>query len=309
MLQRVLILFIILAALALSVYAWFLFTCQGNWCLTISTFEDCQKQGFPVTSTQPRQCVAGSNIFTEHITPPTKDPAYLTNIKTNEIIESPLILQGQARGSWFFEASFPIRIIETNNRVLGEGIAQAQGEWMTRDYVPFTSTIEFKTPGTNQGFILLIKDNPSGLPEHDAQLRIPVRFNTANKLSVQIFLGNTREDPQSIRCDQSYPLTRIIPRTTQTARAAIEELLKGPTGVEEREGYFTSINKDVKIQSLTVEQGIAKIDFDSTLEQGIGGSCRVTMIRSQIIQTLTQFSSVKKVIISINGRTEDILQP
>jgi len=45
------------------------------------------------------------------------------------------------------------------------------------------------------------------------------------------------------------------------------------------------------------------------LQYQVGGSCRVSAIRAQIIETLKQFSTVKNVVISINGRTEDILQP
>ena len=54
---------------------------------------------------------------------------------------------------------------------------------------------------------------------------------------------------------------------------------------------------------------MAKIDFDSNLEKNVGGSCRVAAIRNQITQTLLQFKTVQSVIISIDGRTEDILQP
>ena len=51
------------------------------------------------------------------------------------------------------------------------------------------------------------------------------------------------------------------------------------------------------------------VDFDPQLEFQVGGSCRVAAISSQIRQTLMQFPTVKSVIISIDGRTEDILQP
>lgn len=51
------------------------------------------------------------------------------------------------------------------------------------------------------------------------------------------------------------------------------------------------------------------IDFDERLEFQVGGSCRVAAISAQIRETLKQFPQVKEVIISINGRTEDILQP
>ncbi|MBU3925210.1 GerMN domain-containing protein, partial [Patescibacteria group bacterium] len=55
--------------------------------------------------------------------------------------------------------------------------------------------------------------------------------------------------------------------------------------------------------------GIAKVDFDERLEFQAGGSCRVAAIRAEITETLKQFPTVNNVVISINGRTEDILQP
>jgi spore germination protein GerM len=61
------------------------------------------------------------------------------------------------------------------------------------------------------------------------------------------------------------------------------------------------------LQNLTIENGIARADFNSALN--VGGSCRVTAISSQIKQTLLQFDTVNQVIISINGRTDNVLQP
>ena len=65
----------------------------------------------------------------------------------------------------------------------------------------------------------------------------------------------------------------------------------------------------MNVNSLIIEDDIVKVDFDEQLEYQIGGSCRVMAIRSQITGTLVQFSEINNVIISINGRTEDILQP
>ena len=85
--------------------------------------------------------------------------------------------------------------------------------------------------------------------------------------------------------------------------------MKGSTDNDKSEGFFSNINPGVKIQSLVIEEGVAKVDFDPQLEYQVGGSCRVAAIRAEITQTLKQFPSVENVIISINGRTEDILQP
>jgi len=60
--------------------------------------------------------------------------------------------------------------------VLGQIPAQAQGDWMTENFVPFAATLDFTTPTTATGSLILEKDNPSGLPENDKQLTIPVKF-------------------------------------------------------------------------------------------------------------------------------------
>jgi hypothetical protein len=47
---------------------------------------------------------------------------------------------------------------------------------MTENYVPFAATVTFTEPATENGFIFLKKDNPSGLPENDASIAIPITF-------------------------------------------------------------------------------------------------------------------------------------
>ncbi|MFA7295087.1 MAG: GerMN domain-containing protein [Candidatus Paceibacterota bacterium] len=144
-----------------------------------------------------------------------------------------------------------------------------------------------------------------------------VNFNTNKKsdnneqdyLTINVYFGNSLKDPEAMDCSLVFPVERKIKKTEAVGRAALEELLKGPTAEEKNEGYFSSINEGVKINSLVIENGVAKADFDEKLEYQVGGSCRVLAIASQIRQTLKQFSSVNNVIISINGRTEDILQP
>lgn len=95
---------------------------------------------------------------------------------SGQIVNSPLAITGEARGTWFFEASFPVRLLDANGAVVATHYAQAQGEWMTTEFVPFSSRLEFAAPATDTGMLVLAKDNPSGLPEHDAEIRIPVRF-------------------------------------------------------------------------------------------------------------------------------------
>lgn len=229
--------------------------------------------------------------------------------KINGIVSSPLEVTGKARGNWFFEASFPVKLLDANNNVLTVAIAQAQSDWMTENFVPFKAVVEFNRPTTQTGTLVFQKDNPSGLPEHDDEIRIPVKFDlTGEIMTVKVYFNNNNLDPE-FSCNEVFPVEREVPKTQAVARAALEELLKGVRLEEQNQGFFTSINPNVKIQSLVIENNTAKVDFDDQLEFQVGGSCRVSAISAQIRETLKQFSTVKEVVISINGRTEDILQP
>lgn len=108
---------------------------------------------------------------------PKEDLIIIENPRANEIILSPLLVKGKTRGTWFFEASFPVRLLDGNGKQIAITVAQAKGEWMTENFVPFEATIIFQTPETEKGTLVLEKDNPSGLPENADELRIPILFN------------------------------------------------------------------------------------------------------------------------------------
>lgn len=118
-----------------------------------------------------------ASVFIWHRDDVTRnDLIIVENPAPNQLISSPFQIKGKARGYWYFEASFPARLLDANGVELAVMPIQANGEWMTEDFVPFIATITFAQPSTATGRLVLQKDNPSGLPEHDAQLSIPVRF-------------------------------------------------------------------------------------------------------------------------------------
>ncbi len=93
-----------------------------------------------------------------------------------QVVNSPLDISGQARGTWFFEASFPVRLLDAEGNIIAEHYAMTDEEWMTEEFISFSSRLEFEAPETDTGTLVLIKDNPSDIREYDAQLEIPVRF-------------------------------------------------------------------------------------------------------------------------------------
>ncbi len=178
-----------IAVLVLIIAGLFLVSCQDDWCMmfawqkakAVNNFDDCERLGFPISESYPPQCSVGSRSFTKDVGNEI-DKIDLIRInwpRPGGTIKkgAPLLVKGEARGNWFFEASFPSLLKDANGTVLAEGIAQAEGVWMTKEFVPFVATLAFtNTPATNRGSLVLQKDNPSGMSEHDDALIIPLTF-------------------------------------------------------------------------------------------------------------------------------------
>lgn len=130
-----------------------------------------------------RPAVAPSNGTTGTSTETSSPLVRIAAPRPNAEIVSPLVVTGEARGNWYFEASFPVRLLDGNGKEIAVIPAQAQGDWMTTDFVPFRAELIFVAPNTKEGTLVLEKDNPSGLPEYADEVRIPVRFKVTEKIS------------------------------------------------------------------------------------------------------------------------------
>jgi hypothetical protein len=145
----------------------------------IQSFDECVAAGYPVLESYPEQCkTPDGKSFVQNIGNELEKQELIrvSRPRPNQIISSPLVVEGEARGYWFFEADFPVRVFDSDGNELGVGIAQAQQEWMTEDFVLFRGEIEFLAPTTPTGRIVFEKDDPSGLPEHQDSVYFPIVF-------------------------------------------------------------------------------------------------------------------------------------
>jgi len=231
----------------------------------------------------------------------------IENITNGQIITSPLLIKGKVTGGkWTgFEGQVgKVELIDASGEVLGSASLTATSDW-TLLPTNFETSMSFSSPASNNVSLIFFNENPSGLPEREDTVSFSLIASGENQ-TVKVYFG--KKDAVDV-CTQVFPVERSVVRTEAVARAAIEELIKGPSADEKASGYFSGIDINTKINKLTIVGGTAAIDFNEALEEGVGGSCKVTEIRNQIVETLKQFSSVNNVIISIDGRTEDILQP
>jgi hypothetical protein len=147
----------------------------------VTSFETCASAGYPVMESFPRQCkTPDGRTYAEEI---KVNPIYTNSSSDLIVVDLPFpgavtgkefTVKGKARGTWFFEASFPIMIVDKNGAVLGTYVAKAQSDWMTTDFVPFS--VDVKVPQSYMGpaALVLKKDNPSGDPSKDASLSFPI---------------------------------------------------------------------------------------------------------------------------------------
>lgn len=224
--------------------------------------------------------------------------------KSNDVVRLPITISGEAR---VFENQLNYRVRDTDGIILMEGLALAKSPDIGQ-YGPFSIRIDSLPDSVIKILTLEVFDYSAKDGTEIDTVKVPVNLDIEGTMVVKVFFGSKKAPPGE-ECTTIYSTDRLIVKTQSTARAALEELLKGPIFVEKNNDYFTSINDGVKIQELTIFNGVAKVDFDKILEEEVGGSCQVAAIRAQITQTLKQFSTVKDVVISIDGRTEDILQP
>jgi hypothetical protein len=129
--------------------------------------------------------------------------------------------------------------------------------------------------------------------------------------TIKIYFNNNKLDPE-ISCNKVFPVERkliINDDFDRTVRLVLEQLLFGPNQTEIADSYSTSLPVNVKINKTNLVEGELTVDFDNQLQAGIGGSCRVSAIRTQITKTLMDLPGVDSVLISIDGNINDILQP
>lgn len=150
--------------------------CNGK---SAKDFLSCADSGYPVLESYPRQCkLPDGRTFVEDIGNELEkiDVIKIETPRPNQIVKAPIMINGRARGNWFFEAEFPVKLLDADGRLITTSVAHAKGEWMTEEFVPFEAELNFEFPATATGTLVLEKDNPSGLPQNADELKIPIKF-------------------------------------------------------------------------------------------------------------------------------------
>lgn len=226
---------------------------------------------------------------------------------SGQIVTSPIRIQGMARA---FEATILVDVVVAGRQIASTPVQTSAGapEWGV-----FDATIEADLPAgadpidaTVRVMIPSMKDN-----SYSEVVSIPVKIQPRNPTIptpgtrvVKVYFEKTVNNQMFF-----VAVNRTIPWTLAVGRASLVELVKGPTEPEKAAGLETAIPAGTKVLGLAIKNGVAYPDFDRTLQQGAQGSTAIYAMTQQIRLTLMQFPTVKRVVISVEGKTEGILQP
>jgi len=103
-----------------------------------------------------------------------KDVIIIDSPKPYQKIQNPIYIKGKAKGSFFFEGSFPVRIEDENGNIVITDHIETNENWMTENFVFFEKHLDISNVNIKRGFIIFEKANPSGLPENKLEIKVPI---------------------------------------------------------------------------------------------------------------------------------------
>lgn len=129
---------------------------------------------------------------------------------------------------------------------------------------------------------------------------------------VKVFFHNENLNPNMQDCTKAFPTTRTIPKTTTTARAALDELFKGVTDEEKAKGFWSFDRESTTgiVKSLNVKNKAAYLNFTRRAFETLGNattSCGGAFF-AMVEETLTQFPTIKKVYYAVEGNTDEFYE-
>ncbi|MCL6558390.1 MAG: GerMN domain-containing protein [Firmicutes bacterium] len=93
-----------------------------------------------------------------------------------------------------------------------------------------------------------------------------------------------------------------VQRTPALARAALQELI---SGAPKTPGAYRVLPEETKILGITVKQGLATVDFSKEVLWANVGSAGEALGIQSIVNTLTEFPSIKKVAFRVEGKLDE----
>ena len=207
-------------------------------------------------------------------------------------------IRGAART---FERNVLYRLVLDSVLTLASGFTTADSAEIGV-FSPFSVRVSYLSDLGGEGMLEVYEEDAESSKEIN-RVTIPVviaGLPEKKGQSVVVYFPNRKMGSRK-DCRSVYPITRELPEGSEgLARGAVYHLLKGLSEEENKEGYQTRMPKGARLNSISMSDGVAHLDFSRHLQR-IKKACYARTVRAQIEQTLAQFPTVNAVAITVDG--------
>jgi hypothetical protein len=238
----------------------------------------------------------------------------VTSPSAGQTVSNPVHIAGIAR---VFEATVAYEIV-SGGRTLVTGFTNASvgapdwGSFQVDATVgpvssPTQVTVRVFARSMKDGSIIDLVEVPVTLEPGGVPVASPTQAGTPTSTAtrrVTVYLVRKTNSGEAY-----VAVNRDVRSTPAIGTASLDALLGGPTADERAQGLESPIPNGTALKSLRITDGVAYADFDRKLTAHTGGTARNRSIARVIDLTLEQFATVHRVVISVEGRTEGVVQP
>ena len=148
---------------------------------------------------------------------------------------------------------------------------------------------------------VIVQERPAAKEKPKTTVSAPVKESVQEKTAVR----RARLHFLSIKPDGTtalLPVDRELPQSDSPLRDAVLALLGGPDAREKDRGLVSMIPAETRLRSATVKSRTAYLDFSESFRFTAGGVEGLTAELRQVVSTATEFPTVDKVQILIEGQ-------
>jgi hypothetical protein len=156
-----LIIISIVLLVIIVVLSWFLVTTPRSTVITAATSTPATHTTTQASGTKPSTVPLSASV---KVTAPASGAS----------VERTFTVSGVAPNGWYYEAVFPIQIRDGDDNLIASGQGKAQSDWTVSGPVPFSATITVPANFSGPANLILLRDNPSGLPENFDEVTVSI---------------------------------------------------------------------------------------------------------------------------------------
>lgn len=125
-------------------------------------------------------------------------------------------------------------------------------------------------------------------------------------MTIKVYFSDGKNNPNFEDCAKVRAVSRTIPKTKAVAKAALEELFKGPTEAEKKDELSSVFSEETKsiLKSVKIKNGAAYVNLDGSVIEKLGNattSCGGAGYDASVEKTLKQFPTIKKIFFAVEG--------